>query len=60
MENFQNFTIRKKYCPAMRQNIIFKVFKDDAIREECINKEICEKNGGCKNSYINNQNISFQ
>ena len=52
--NKKNYEIRKKYCPAMRQNVIFKVFEtDDIKKEECINMKICGENGGCKNSYIN-------
>lgn len=52
MKTEKKYEIKKKYCPAFRQNVIFKVYEDGSVKESCINEELCRRNEGCKNAYI--------
>lgn len=50
--NESEYEVRKKYCPALRRNVIIKVFFGEFAREECIENPFCKELGGCKNQYL--------
>lgn len=51
-----DYSIKKKYCPSMRQNVVFKVENNAEHRETCMNHDHCSQNGSCE-WCKNNQDI---
>lgn len=50
--NENEYDIRKKYCPALRKNVIVKVYYGKNPPEECTEAEHCRERGGCRNEYL--------
>lgn len=46
------YYVIKKYCPAVRSNVIMKVAHDHNHTEFCTQNGECEKTGGCQNTYM--------
>lgn len=46
MEN-RDFSIRKKYCPAVKQNVVFKINTAEPQNEICMDSANC-KNKNCE------------
>lgn len=42
MDGKQDFDIRKKYCPAVRQNVVFKIDNTEPKNEICMDSANCE------------------
>jgi superoxide dismutase len=51
------YYVIKKYCPAVRSNVVMKVAHDHNHTEYCTNREECQKTGGCQNSYMSRNDI---
>ena len=49
MENVvHDYSIKKKYCPALRQNVVFKVENNAEHKEYCMNSQYCQANDNCE------------
>ena len=49
MENVvHDYSIKKKYCPALRQNVVFKVENNAEHKEYCMNSQYCQVNDNCE------------
>ena len=53
--NENEYEIRKKYCPALRKNVIVKVFYREQAWEECTERAACDGAGGCRNQYLQSE-----
>ena len=52
------YEVRKKYCPALRKNVIVKVGFGTNRREECTERQFCDRQGGCANPYFQGESSS--
>ena len=52
------YEVRKKYCPALRKNVIVKVRFGESGKEECTEQGNCDRRGGCANPYFQRDSSS--